>query len=196
MLLLLPWRRLHDLFISKRFSDHNTDLERISTCPRPSHSSTMASYLITGSSRGLGLAMASRLASLPKSDVSAVFATARQDNSSQLRQLVNSSSGRVGFVPLDVTDERSAVDAAGLVEQQLQGRGLDVLINNAGVMPLSRQGLERMYVGSILDSIIAHQYYRDNLNETFDINVSGAHRVTRAFLPLVRRGQRRTVANM
>jgi NAD(P)-dependent dehydrogenase (short-subunit alcohol dehydrogenase family) len=106
----------------------------------------MASYLITGSSRGLGLAMASRLASLPKSDVSAVFATARQDNSPQLRQLVNSSPGRVGFVPLDVTDEKSAVDAAGLVEQQLQGRGLDVLINNAGVMPLSRQGLEGMYV--------------------------------------------------
>lgn len=156
----------------------------------------MASYLITGSSRGLGLAMASRLASLPKSDVSAVFATARQDNSPQLRQLVNSSSGRVGFVPLDVTDERSAVDAAGLVEQQLQGRGLDVLINNAGVMPLSRQGLEGMYVGSVLDSKHCSSAHRNNLNETFDINVSGAHRATRAFLPLVRRGQRKTVANM
>lgn len=38
------------------------------------------------------------------------------------------------------------MEAAGLVDQHLQGRGLDVLINNAGVMPLSRQGLEGMYV--------------------------------------------------
>lgn len=105
----------------------------------------MATYLITGSSRGLGLALVSRLASLPQSEVSAVFATARQDNSPRLRELVDSSSSRVGFVPLDVTDERSATEAVELVDKQLQGRGLDVLINNAGVMPVTRQGLEGMY---------------------------------------------------
>lgn len=104
----------------------------------------MSTYLITGSSRGLGLAMVTRLASLPKSEVATVFATARQDNSPRLRELVDSSSGRVGFVPLDVSDDQSVAEAAGLVKQQLRGRGLDVLINNAGVIPTRKQTLEGM----------------------------------------------------
>lgn len=105
----------------------------------------MATYLITGSSRGLGLALVSRLASLPPSDVGAVIATSRQDNSPRLRELVNESSGRVGFVPMDVTDTKSIQDAAESVKNRLRGRGLDVLINNAGVMPVTRGGLEAMY---------------------------------------------------
>lgn len=105
----------------------------------------MATYLITGSSRGLGLAIVSRLASLPQTEVSRIFATARQDNSTRLRELVDSSSGRVRFLPLDVTDENGAIEAASVVDRQLQGRGLDVLVNNAGVMPVTKQGLEGMY---------------------------------------------------
>lgn len=37
---------------------------------------------------------------------------------------------------------------------------------------------------------------RDNLNEMFNLNVEGPHEVTRAFLPLLRRGERRVVVNM
>lgn len=161
----------------------------------------MATYLITGSSRGLGLAMVSRLASLPQSEVSTIFATARQDNSARLRELVDSSSGRIGFVPLDVTDENSATKAANLIDRQLQGRGLDVLINNAGVMPVTRGGLEAMY--EIHDSCLVtvnrwntDSDARNDLNETFDTNVSGTHRVTKAFLPLLRRGQKKLVVNL
>lgn len=106
----------------------------------------MSTFLITGSSRGLGLAIVTRLASLPSSEVSTVFATARQDNSPRLRELVDSSSGRVGLVPLDVSDDQSVGEAVGLVKQQLQGRGLDVLINNAGVASTRKQDLEGMYV--------------------------------------------------
>lgn len=105
----------------------------------------MANYLITGSSRGLGLALVSRLAALPSSEVGTIIATARQDNSPQLRDLVNKSSGQVGFVPLDVTSPRSIQEAVKLVEDRLQGKGLDVLINNAGVMPVTPGGLENMY---------------------------------------------------
>ena len=105
----------------------------------------MATYLITGSSRGLGLAMVSRLASLPQNEVSTIFATARQDNSTRLRELVDHSSGRVRYLPLDVTDKNSVIEAASRVDRQLQGRGLDVLINNAGIMPVTKQGLEGMY---------------------------------------------------
>jgi NAD(P)-dependent dehydrogenase (short-subunit alcohol dehydrogenase family) len=104
----------------------------------------MASYLVTGSSRGLGLALVSRLASLPRSEVATIIATARQDNSTQLKAIANGSSGRVEFVKMDVTDKTSVEDAVKLVERKLQGKGLDCLINNAGVMDSSNDGLEGM----------------------------------------------------
>lgn len=104
----------------------------------------MASYLITGSSRGLGLALVSRLASLPAAQVGKIIATARQDNSPQLTELVKASSGRVELVKLDVTNKSSIQEAAQLVEGKLQGKGLDYLINNAGLMDWSSTGLEGM----------------------------------------------------
>jgi NAD(P)-dependent dehydrogenase (short-subunit alcohol dehydrogenase family) len=104
----------------------------------------MASYLVTGSSRGLGLALVSRLASLPAAQVGKIIATARQDNSSELTDLVNSSSGRVELVKLDVTNKSSIQEAAKLVEGRLQGKGLDYLINNAGLMDWTSTGLEGM----------------------------------------------------
>lgn len=106
----------------------------------------MASYLVTGSSRGLGLALITRLASLPKTEVGTIIATARQDKSPQLKDLVNASSGRVELVKLDVTDSSSVAEAASLVEGKLKGKGLDYLINNAGVMDWSASGVEGMYV--------------------------------------------------
>lgn len=105
----------------------------------------MATYLITGSSRGLGLSLVTRLASLPSSEVGTVIATSRHDNCPRLRDLVHSSSGRVRFVPMDVTDTQSVQEAVRSVEERLQGRGVDVLVNNAGVFPGGRS-LEDMYV--------------------------------------------------
>lgn len=104
----------------------------------------MTSYLVTGSSRGLGLALVSHLASLPKAQVASIFATARRDNSPALSELVSSSSGRVVYLPLDATNRTSVQEAARQVEQQLHGRGLDVLINNVGSMPVTPGGVEKM----------------------------------------------------
>ena len=103
----------------------------------------MASYLITGSSKGFGLALARQLATLPASDVSKVFATARGD-APALQELVKKSSGRVVFVKLDVTNEASINQAAAEVEASLAGKGLDVLINNAGVMQYASGGVKSM----------------------------------------------------
>ncbi|KAJ5667691.1 Short-chain dehydrogenase/reductase SDR [Penicillium maclennaniae] len=140
----------------------------------------MASYLVTGSSRGLGLALVSRLASLPKTEVARIIATARQDNSHRLQELVNASSGRVEFVKLDVTDKTSVEEAMKSVEQKLQGQGLDYLINNAGVMDSSNHGLEGM----------------NDLNEIFNTNVTAVHMVSQACLPLLRKGYKRVVINV
>ncbi|KAJ5960777.1 Short-chain dehydrogenase/reductase SDR [Penicillium vulpinum] len=140
----------------------------------------MASYLVTGSSRGLGLALIARLATLPKTEVGTIIATARQDNSAQLKEIANASSGRVQIVTLEVTDESSVKEAVAAVELQLQGKGLDYLVNNAGVLDWSPKGLEGM----------------DNLNETFNVNVTAPHLVSRAFLPLLHKGEKKTIINI
>jgi NAD(P)-dependent dehydrogenase (short-subunit alcohol dehydrogenase family) len=140
----------------------------------------MASYLVTGSSRGLGLALVSRLASLPAAQVGKIIATARQDNSPQLTEIVKASSGRVELVKLDVTNKSSIQEAAKLAESKLQGKGLDYLINNVGLTDYAPAGLEGM----------------DNLNEIFHTNVTSVHNVTQGFLPLLRKGQKKVVINM
>lgn len=103
----------------------------------------MASYLVTGASRGIGLGIASVLASKPASEVSIVFAAARTETDA-LKQLIANSAGRVELVHMDVTSEESIKEAASKVDQSLNGNGLDVLINNAGVLNLTPDGIETM----------------------------------------------------
>lgn len=103
----------------------------------------MASYLITGCSRGLGLAMAEHLMTLPSCEVDRVFATARKQ-SPALKTLIESSAGRLQFVELDATNEQSIESAVSEVEFRLDGAGLDVLINNAGKMLATPEGLVNM----------------------------------------------------
>ncbi|KAG6999652.1 phomenoic acid biosynthesis cluster MFS-type transporter [Physcia stellaris] len=139
----------------------------------------MASYLITGANRGFGLALARQLISLPASEVAKVFATARSD-APELVELAKKSSDRVVIVNLDVTNEASIKQAAAEVEADLSGKGLDVLINNAGVCQYASDGVKSM----------------DNLAESFTINVLGVHWVTRAFLPLLYKGTQKKVVNI
>ncbi|MCJ1395420.1 hypothetical protein MMC18_008306 [Xylographa bjoerkii] len=140
----------------------------------------MANYLVTGSSRGLGLHLVTQLASMPVTEVGTIFATTRSENAPEIQKLVEQSPSRVVQVQLDATDEGSAQKAAVAVERILAGKGLDVLINNAGVMDYSPDGIHTM----------------TGLNSTFNSNVTSAHIVTSAFLPLLRRGTQKKVANI
>jgi NAD(P)-dependent dehydrogenase (short-subunit alcohol dehydrogenase family) len=106
----------------------------------------MATYLITGCSRGLGLAMTSHLLSIPPSSPtspSTIFATARSE-SPALKEVIAKSSGRAIFIPLETTNEASIKGAVAEAEKVLAGKGLDVLINNAGIMPWTNGGIETM----------------------------------------------------
>jgi NAD(P)-dependent dehydrogenase (short-subunit alcohol dehydrogenase family) len=130
----------------------------------------MASYLITGCSRGLGLEIAKLLNAC--SDISSIFATARSLSPS-LKDLVSASNGRVHFVPLDVTNNESITAAAQLVTQQLgNNKGIDVLIHNAGIQILEKDGATKMRA----------------LEESLATNVIGVHQVSAAFLPLLSKG--------
>ncbi|RAH59056.1 short-chain dehydrogenase-like protein [Aspergillus piperis CBS 112811] len=139
----------------------------------------MASYLITGASRGIGLATARTLASKPASEVSVIFAAARTQTD-DLKRLVAQSPGRVHHVSMDVENKNSIQTAVATVESVLLGKGLDVLINNAGTMPSTRGGIENM----------------DNLDSVFHTNVTSAHIVTSAFLPLLKKGTQKKVVNI
>lgn len=103
----------------------------------------MASYLVTGSTRGIGFQVVTFLASKPTSGVSKIFAAARKENEA-LKKLIETSSGRVEFVPLEVTSQESVKAAVSSVEASLNGKGLDVLINNAGIANFGPQKYEEM----------------------------------------------------
>jgi NAD(P)-dependent dehydrogenase (short-subunit alcohol dehydrogenase family) len=103
----------------------------------------MASVLITGASRGFGLALTREFVSRPPSNIGKIFATAR-GNSAALKELAQKFPGRVVLVELDVTNQDSIKEAAAKVETKLGGQGLDILINNAGVCQYASGGVSTM----------------------------------------------------
>ena len=140
----------------------------------------MSSYLVTGGGRGIGLELVNQLHALPNSQGSVIFATTRSSPSNALQSLIDRSNGRVVHIPLQITDKASIDDAVEQVSEKLSGECLDVLVNVAGIMPYSPDGIATM----------------DNLQEAFDVNVEAVHNVTAAFLPLLRKGEMKKVVNM
>jgi NAD(P)-dependent dehydrogenase (short-subunit alcohol dehydrogenase family) len=142
----------------------------------------MATYLITGASRGIGLELTKQLLELPASQVSKVFAVARNIESDAIKQLEQKYSDRLYPVSASVDNTASVQKAAEVVKTKLDGQSLDVLINNAGI------GGET--TGSIKDMEL------DQLTQIFNVNVVGVQRVTAAFFPLLERGSQKKVINV
>ncbi|MAY74099.1 MAG: hypothetical protein CMJ31_05105 [Phycisphaerae bacterium] len=129
----------------------------------------MATFLITGANRGLGLEAARQLIA----GSHAVIATARDPASAtDLR----ATGAEVHCC--DVADQSSVRTLA----DQLDGRAIDVLVNNAGMFPDRGVGLLD------LDAEAAA--------ETFRVNSVGPLIVTRALLPNLRLGERRLLINV
>jgi NAD(P)-dependent dehydrogenase (short-subunit alcohol dehydrogenase family) len=104
----------------------------------------MASYLITGSSRGLGLALATILSGRSSQQVRKVIASARTKTPA-LQTLLEKNPDRVAFVALE-TNKQASVEAAVSEVQKIlgPGAGLDVLINNAGISSWTQGGTATM----------------------------------------------------
>ncbi|MGI9272620.1 MAG: SDR family oxidoreductase [Woeseiaceae bacterium] len=123
--------------------------------------------LITGANRGIGLELARQY----EADGWQVIGTARKpDAATELHAL------DVQIVQLDVTEQES-VDrmAASLSDQPI-----DVLINNAGILPMVR-------------SISAIDF--DQFNYIMAVNAVGPIRVTQALLPNLRAGHSKKIIN-
>jgi NAD(P)-dependent dehydrogenase (short-subunit alcohol dehydrogenase family) len=127
--------------------------------------------VITGSSTGIGKACALHLDSLGFR----VFAGVRKEEDGE--RLRGEGSARLRTVVLDITDPASIAAARAQVEEALEGRGLDGLVNNAGIA-----------VSGPLEFLPL-----DELRRQLEVNVVGQIAVTQAFLPALRRGGGRIV---
>jgi NAD(P)-dependent dehydrogenase (short-subunit alcohol dehydrogenase family) len=132
--------------------------------------SGMTRTLITGANKGLGREAARRLLA----DGHDVWLAARDPAKGQ------AAAEELGarFVVLDVTDETSVTAAAERVAAE---GGLDVLVNNAGIVGPRKALAETA---------------PDDARVVFETNVFGIVRVTRAFLPLLERSAHPVIVNV
>lgn len=127
----------------------------------------MRNVLITGASSGIGRECALRLARMGLT----VFAGVRCPSEGE--RLHREGGGRVHPLRLDVTSAEDIAAAARHVAQATQGRGLDALVNNAGIA-----------VACPLEFLPLDEFQRQ-----LEVNVTGPFRVTRQFLPALRRAR-------
>lgn len=120
--------------------------------------------LITGTSTGFGRDTANTLAK----EGFAVFATMRDITGKNKQHADALRNSGIQVVELDVTNVNSVNRAVDEVLRQA-GR-IDVLINNAGVA----------YAG------VSEAFTDEQVQQLFDVNVIGVHRVSRAVLPIMR----------
>ncbi|MGY1811675.1 SDR family oxidoreductase [Blastococcus sp. SYSU D00820] len=113
--------------------------------------------VVTGASSGIGAATATRLAA---EGFDVVVAARRTDRLAEL-------AGRIGAraLPLDVTDPASVDAFAGALDR------VDVLVNNAG---------------GAFDAASVAEADLDSWARTYEVNVLGTVRLTRALLPALR----------
>lgn len=122
----------------------------------------MKIVLITGASSGIGQATALRLA---KEGHHVVIGARREDRLTEIAAKIHADGGGVDTHRLDVTDR---ADVAAFVDGAVERHGrVDVIVNNAGVMPLSR-----------LDSLLTGEWDR-----MIDVNVRGLLHGIAAALP-------------
>ncbi len=129
------------------------------------------SAAITGAGGGLGRDIALQLAA--KGYV--VFGTAFGPD--EIQDLKEASGGRVSLVICDITKPEAVKAWAGGVSDALGDAGIDLLINNAGI--LTPGPIELLPL--------------DAVRREFDVNVFGALSVINAYLPALRKARGRVV---
>jgi NAD(P)-dependent dehydrogenase (short-subunit alcohol dehydrogenase family) len=131
----------------------------------------MTTTLITGANKGLGFEAARRLLA----EGHDVWIAARDRDRGQRA----ATELRARFVQLDVTDDASVTAAAETVAAET---GLDVLINNAGIVGR---------LGQRPGDVTA-----DDMRRVYETNVFGPVRTIQTFLPLLRRSSAPVIVNV
>src|SRR6476469_2766828 len=130
---------------------------------------------ITGASSGIGEATALALAA---EGAAVSLGARREDRLKELAQRIEADGGRALAIEVDVADEAGARSFIERTHQELGG--LDVLVNNAGVMLL----------GPIEGANLEHW------RRMVDVNVLGLLYCTHTALPLMREAGGGTIVNI
>ncbi|MGI8933668.1 MAG: SDR family oxidoreductase, partial [Phormidesmis sp.] len=131
--------------------------------------------IITGASSGLGEATARRLA---KGGAKLMLAARREDRLKELADDINKAGGTAKYQLTDVTD-RSQVEALAKATHQAYGQ-IDVLVNNAGLMPLSPLAALKV----------------DEWDKMIDVNIKGVLYGVAAVLPIMKQQKSGHIINL
>jgi NAD(P)-dependent dehydrogenase (short-subunit alcohol dehydrogenase family) len=133
--------------------------------------------LVTGANRGIGFAIAQKLARLR---MTVLIAARDPSKGEQAAAIIRKEGLDVQYLRLDVTQAASVEAAARTVSQRFSQ--LDILVNNAAIasdatLPPSQSSL-------------------DNIRKVFETNFFGVIAVTQAMLPLLRRSAAARIVNL
>ena len=134
-----------------------------------------ARILITGASQGIGRALAEAAAARGAK----VIAVARSEGQlAELASKVHAQGGSLVTLTADITD---ADDRRRMVDAAVQHfGGIDILVNNAGIGA----------TGHLVDA------GPDRLRKIMEVNFFGLTETTRAFLPVLRQGNKPAIVNI
>ncbi|WP_026239278.1 SDR family NAD(P)-dependent oxidoreductase [Parafrankia discariae] len=135
--------------------------------------------LITGGNRGLGFSAAKALA---LTGATVVIGARGEAAARKAVDALEESGLTADWVELDVTRPASARAAAEIIRERY--RRLDVLINNAGILPEATDTVEHEFADT------------DIFRQTFETNTFGSVTVTEIFLPLLRRSAAGRIVNV
>ncbi|MBC71858.1 MAG: short-chain dehydrogenase/reductase [Muricauda sp.] len=126
--------------------------------------------LVTGASRGIGLLTAKTLAKAGFQVFAAIRGTEERNAAvvESLNEYAKQNNVQISAIEMDVTNEVSVNKAIEKIEQT---NAIDVVINNAGIMPVG----------------LTEAYTIDDYQKCMDVNVYGPARTMRASLPFMRK---------
>ncbi|WP_214851157.1 SDR family oxidoreductase [Exiguobacterium sp. s193] len=131
--------------------------------------------IITGASSGIGEATAKLLA---KNGAKLVLAARREDRLKALKEEIEQLGGQVVYQVTDVT-KTEQLDQLAKLAQETYG-SVDVLVNNAGLMPLSQ----------------LHKNKQDEWDTMVDVNIKGVLYGIGAVLPYMRKQKSGHIINI
>lgn len=131
--------------------------------------------IITGASSGIGEATAKLLA---KQGAQLVLAARREDRLKTLQQEIEQLGGKAVYQVTDVTDSAQVEQLAKLAQDTFGS--VDVLVNNAGLMPLSKLNKNK----------------QDEWNTMVDVNIKGVLYGIGAVLPYMREQKHGHIINI
>ncbi|XP_041256644.1 C-factor-like isoform X1 [Onychostruthus taczanowskii] len=132
----------------------------------------VGSVLVTGANRGIGLGLVHHFLRMPKPP-QWIFATCRDPKGQRAQDLQNLASKHPNLViiALEVANPVSIKAAAAKVGEHLGGSGLNLLINNAGMVKPKMLEAETL----------------EDMTETYTTNTAGPLLMGQAFLPLLKK---------